>query len=91
MKLRISNRFLKKAANLVRKNPLLKNKIDETIVLLEQDIFNPSLNTHKLKGKLNGYWSSSAGYDLRIIFEITDEANEKVILLHSAGTHDEVY
>jgi len=91
MKLRTSNRFLHKVSRLIKTNPATKNKIDEALILLEKDIFTPSLSTHKLKGKLNGYWSSSAGYDLRIIFEISEEENEKVIILHSVGSHDEVY
>ncbi|MEO8513135.1 MAG: type II toxin-antitoxin system mRNA interferase toxin, RelE/StbE family [Ignavibacteria bacterium] len=76
---------------MIKKNPSIKKKLDETLTLLEQDLFHPSLKTHKLKGKYKGYWSSSSGYDLRIIFEISEEENERVIDLHSVGTHDEVY
>ena len=40
---------------------------------------------------LAGLWACSAGYDLRIVFEIAKRNDEEVILLVSVGTHDEVY
>ncbi|MBZ0202262.1 MAG: type II toxin-antitoxin system mRNA interferase toxin, RelE/StbE family [Ignavibacteria bacterium] len=91
MKLRTSSRFVKKASQLTKKNPSLKEKLEDTLLLLSRDITHPSLKTHKLKGKFSGLWSASWGYDLRIIFEISDDDNEKVIDLISIGSHDEVY
>lgn len=58
---------------------------------LSEDAFQPSLGTHKLKGHLNGYWSAKAGYDLRILFEFVPFEDQEEILLHTVGTHDEVY
>jgi len=49
------------------------------------------LRTHKLKGKLEGSWACSAGYDLRIIFEFVPYEGSEAIVLESIGTHREVY
>lgn len=91
MKLKISNRFKKDASRILKKNPELREKLADTLLLLKADIFNPALKTHKLKGELKGLYSSSWGYDLRVIFVLSEEDNEKVIEMITAGTHDEVY
>ncbi len=54
-------------------------------------MFNPVLKTHKLKGDLKGLWSSSWGYDLRVIFDLSGTDDSKIIEMITAGTHDEVY
>ena len=46
-------------------------------------------NAHKLKGKLEGKWSSYLGYDIRIVYEI-DDKNKEIIVV-AAGSHKEVY
>jgi mRNA interferase YafQ len=58
---------------------------------LEEDAFHASLRTHKLKGEFENAWASSAGYDLRIVFELVDQEGAEAILLLSVGTHEEVY
>lgn len=65
--------------------------IRTTLEMLQGDAFDPRLGSHKLKGDLVGLWACSAGYDLRIVFEIAKHKNDEVILLVSVGTHDEVY
>ena len=47
------------------------------------------LDAHKLKGKLEGKWSCSLGYDIRIAYEINDEKKEIVVV--AVGSHKEVY
>lgn len=37
---------------------------------MEADVFDSSLGTHKLSGKLDGLQSCSCGYDCRIVFSI---------------------
>ncbi len=77
----------------VKKSPKLRDSIHRTLRLLAADPFAPSLATHKLKGKLEGSWACSAGYDLRIILEFVkehDEAPDSIFLIE-IGTHDEVY
>ncbi len=48
--------------------------------------FDPRLKTHKLTGRLNGFWAFSLGYHYRIIFEFDKDKN--IVYFHSAGDHD---
>ena len=77
----------------VKRSPKLRDSIARTLRLLSDDPFAPSLATHKLKGKLEGSWACTAGYDLRIIFEFVKEREGEPdsIFLMEIGTHDEVY
>ena len=65
--------------------------IAATLQQLSEDAAHPSLLTHKLRGPLAGCWACSAGYDLRVVFEYTQQEGEEAILLLALGTHDEVY
>ena len=51
----------------IKKQPTLQNEFEQTLKLLQQDVFAPSLETHKLKGKLAGLWACSVAYNLRIL------------------------
>ena len=86
-----SNAFVRAARKVVRKNPEVVEDIRSALGLLAEDAFHPLLRTHKLKGKLEGSWACSAGYDLRIIFEFVPYEGSEAILLESIGTHREVY
>lgn len=86
-----SNAFVRTARRIVRKNPELAQDIRSALELLGEDAFHPFLRTHKLKGKLEGSWACSAGYDLRIIFEFTQYQGSEAILLETIGSHEEVY
>ena len=61
---------------------------------MAENPFDPSLVSHKLKGKLSDSWACTVGYE-RIIFEfVKSESEEQAkddILLLEIGTHDEVY
>jgi mRNA interferase YafQ len=83
--------FIRAAKRLVKRQPQVSNDLKNTLTLLADDAFHPSLKTHKLKGDLDGSWACSAGYDLRIIFEFVQHEKAEAILLQSLGTHDEVY
>ncbi len=65
--------------------------IRATLVMLQDDAFDERHASHRLRGDLAGLWACSAGYDLRIVFEIAKRNDVEVILLVSVGTHDEVY
>jgi mRNA-degrading endonuclease YafQ of YafQ-DinJ toxin-antitoxin module len=58
---------------------------------MQENPFTPSLKTHKLQGKLKDSYAASAGYDLRIIFDLSKIDGQNCIVLLSVGTHDEVY
>lgn len=53
--------------------------------LFRNNPFNPILDTHKLRGRLKGFWSLSINNKYRIIFEFGE--NDE-IHLHSVGDHD---
>jgi mRNA interferase YafQ len=83
-------RDLKRA---IKKQPTLQNEFEQTLKLLQQDVFAPSLETHKLKGKLAGLWACSVAYNLRIVFDFLkiEGQPEDDIRLLEIGTHNEVY
>lgn len=92
-KIVISSKFKRAFRKFTRRNPQLQARIEEIIVELSDDIFNPSLGTHKLEGKLSGLLSCSCGYDCRVVFaiETESESGETLVVLLDVGTHDEVY
>lgn len=87
------NSFKHAFKQITKNNPELKQNIVNTLKLLQENPSNPKLKTHKLQGKLKGYWASLIEYDCRIIFGFTNnpENNEVVIVLIDIGTHDDVY
>ena len=58
--------------------------ISEKLELLKQEP-RKVLDAHKLKGKLEGKWSCSLGWDIRLVYEI-DEKNKEIIVV-AAGSH----
>ncbi len=83
-------RALKKA---IRRNSNLADMAEQTLTLLADDPFHPSLHTHKLKGVLEGTWACTVDYNYRIIFEFiqNDATGKEEIFLLTVGVHDEVY
>ncbi|MCC7197401.1 type II toxin-antitoxin system mRNA interferase toxin, RelE/StbE family [Candidatus Peregrinibacteria bacterium] len=66
-----------------------QSKIDNTLRLFEKNPHDPQLKNHALTGKLTGKRSISAGFDLRIVFEL--EGNYMIVTMLSVGTHNQVY
>ena len=91
MKLITANKFLKKSHNLLKYHKILESELESAFNKLKKNPFEPSLKTHKLHGKLSGYWACKVTNDLRIIFELVEDKKEICIFLHSIGKHDEVY
>lgn len=85
--------FTKSAKRLLNDNPQLALKLRATLEILEINPFNPTLKTHKLKGKLKGLYACSVERDLRIIFDInTNKQDDSIdVILLNIGTHDDVY
>lgn len=71
----------------LKAHPQSASLIESTLDQLSEDAAHPSLRTHKLRGRLAGYWACSAGYDLRIVFEYTQYQETEAILLLALGTH----
>jgi len=66
----LSKGFIKSYKKFSWKNQALQSSIDNTLLKLEQDVYDPALRTHKLGGKLSAYMACSCGYDCRIVFSI---------------------
>jgi mRNA-degrading endonuclease YafQ of YafQ-DinJ toxin-antitoxin module len=88
-----SNAFRRALRRTVKRHPQVRGDIEATLRLLQVDPFAAQLATHKLKGRLAGIWACSAGYDLRILFELVrnPEREAEDVFLVEIGTHDEVY
>jgi addiction module RelE/StbE family toxin len=50
----------------------LKQEVVEREILFKKNCFDPRFDTHKLSGKLKGYWSFSITHKHRIMFEFED-------------------
>ena len=92
-KLLLTPRFRRAFRRFAARNPRLQEQIEATLRRMEQDVFAADLGTHKLSGDLFGLRACSCGYDCRILFSLEKDARTggEVIVLHSVGTHDEIY
>lgn len=50
-----------------------KDDFKQAIELFVENPFHSSLKTHKLKGKLKGFWSFSINYSDRILFKFSEK------------------
>ncbi|MFH1832739.1 MAG: type II toxin-antitoxin system mRNA interferase toxin, RelE/StbE family [Candidatus Levyibacteriota bacterium] len=53
--------------------------------IFKKDQFDPKLKTHKLTGRLQGFWAFSINYQNRIIFKFMGKGR---ILFYKVGSHD---
>ncbi len=81
MKIYYSSKFAREYKKLSLKVKQIAEKKER---IFRKDSFDSRLNTHKLKGDLNGFWSFSINDKHRIIFEFRDK---KTIWFHSVGNH----
>lgn len=84
MKIIYSSKFAKNYKKLPNKIKLLAEKREK---IFRENLYDPRLKTHRLTGKLNGFWSFSVDYKTRIIFEIRSE-NE--IWFLAIGSHNQL-
>lgn len=85
-----SSKFTKSAKKFIKQNPELIILFKSKIIQLEENPFESSLKTHKLKGRLSSCYSCSINYDYRIVFRLS-EIEQKCIELLNIGSHDDVY
>ena len=83
----LSGRFKKKLRDFLRARPELREIVREKLTILQENPHNPRLKTHKLTGKLKGFYAASITYEHRLVFY----AEGNLIFLLALGTHDEVY
>ncbi|NWF67355.1 MAG: type II toxin-antitoxin system mRNA interferase toxin, RelE/StbE family [Campylobacterales bacterium] len=79
---RNSKKFFKKHKGLVV-------DFEKFISKLQNNPFEPSLQTHKLKGELKEFWSYSLNYEYRVVLIIM--ITDKEVTLIDIGSHDEIY
>ncbi len=81
IKVEPSNRFKRSFAKLP---PSIQKVVIEKEAIFVNNPFDKRLRTHKLKGKLEDFWSFSVSYTYRIVFEFVkkDEA-----IFYDIGDH----
>ena len=84
MRLIITSRFERSAGKLREPQASMLNAALRRFVADPRD---PLLRTHKLRGKLDGYWAFSVEGDLRVLFRWDGD----VVRLIDLGSHDQVY
>jgi len=72
----------------IKRNKELEEIFWKKLEKFIKDPFTKELKTHKLTGRLQGLWSFSLEYDLRVIFFFAED--NKVVLV-DIGSHEEVY
>ena len=82
MKIYYSSKFAKEYKRLPLKVKIAAEKNEKIFRINPHDA---RIKTHKLTGKLKGYYSFSIDYQYRIIFEFTEK---KIVWFHSVGTHE---
>ncbi len=90
-KILFTKHFLRQYKKYKKRFPALEREIEEAFRMLIEDPFQPTLQTHKLHGKLSARLSCSCGYDCRILFSIEKTGDVEEIVLIEIGTHDEMY
>ncbi|MBW4471243.1 MAG: type II toxin-antitoxin system mRNA interferase toxin, RelE/StbE family [Stenomitos rutilans HA7619-LM2] len=77
----------------MKRDQQLQQRIEGTLLQMQQEVFAPNLGTHKLEGQLQGLLACSCGYDCRVVFliEKDKETGSEAIILLDIGTHDEIY
>ena len=79
--------FDKKLSKYIKRYPDVLSKLSFVFKTMQIDIFDPLLNTHKLKGDMKNYCACTVTYSHRLCFRY----DEYFIYLESVGSHDEVY
>lgn len=86
MRISRTKSFRKSYQKLAKK---IQKKVDLALLIFQQNIFDPKLNNHSLKGKYESCRSINVTGDLRIIFQ---EKNGYIeILLLDIGSHSQLY
>ena len=83
-----TSRFRKAFKRKVRGKKNLEARFRQRVAIFQNDPFDPRLRTHRLAGQLEGWWSFSIGYDVRVVFSF-GEPNRALFV--DIGTHEEVY
>ena len=83
-----SAQFRRGYKHIIKGNPELESIFRERLAVFVNNPREPSLGTHKLKGKLNANWAFSLTHKLRVVFSYV---RSDFVVLEGIGSHDEVY
>lgn len=84
MKASYSKNFLRQYAKL---SPKIRQKVDERILLWQNEPLNSQLRDHQLKGRYKQYRSIDVTGDFRALYALNgDEA-----IFYIVGTHSQLY
>lgn len=86
MKIVFTKRYEKEYKKLDKKS---KEAADKALLLFRENPNDPKLDNHALLGKLKGYRSIDAGFDLRIQFY--EEDGYVYVFLVRVGSHSQLY
>lgn len=81
MKIIYTSKFIREYKKLPQEIKLLAENKEE---IFRKNPFNSVLQTHKLHGRFEDFWSFSVDFKYRIIFEF---GNNNTIYFHSVGDH----
>jgi mRNA-degrading endonuclease YafQ of YafQ-DinJ toxin-antitoxin module len=80
--------FIRAFKKRVKRQPDFRDLFRKRLTLFLSDPHHPSLETHKLHGKLKHSWAFSIDHHLRVVFSFLEQ---DLVLLEDIGTHDEIY
>ena len=64
--------FRKAFKRRIRGNKALEARFRDRIAIFQNNPFDPRLRTHRLTGQLQGLWSFSIDYDVRVVFSFIE-------------------
>jgi len=82
MRIIYSPTFLKQYRKLTKE---IQRVAEEKEGIFRADPFDSRLKTHKLHGRLSGFWAFSITGKIRIIFEF---GGNQSVVFHTVGPHD---
>ena len=83
----VTKSFEKKLKKYLTKHQDKEPAIEYVITKLLEDPYAAELQTHRLKGNLNIFYSSRIDYSHRLLFKM----NDSQIILEAIGDHNAVY
>lgn len=66
----------------------IRDEFAGRIGLFLLDTNHPTLNIHKLSGKLKNQWSFNVSGDIRVVYE---KSQDDIIILVAIGSHSKLY
>lgn len=81
MRIYYSSKFEREYSKLPKE---VKKLAEEKETTFRKNLFHPTLDTHKLHGRLKEYWAFSIDDKYRVIFEF---AKKDIVWFHSVGDH----